>query len=68
MDLNSGTTHHMSPYFSSFSYFFKIPFIFVMSTSNTSIAVEGVGSISVPRISLTDVCYISQTHCESCFG
>ena len=56
--LDSGATHHMSPHLSSFTSLSHTSSISVMSASDTSMSVEGVGSVSIPHISLPDVYYI----------
>ncbi|KAI3790883.1 hypothetical protein L2E82_04280 [Cichorium intybus] len=56
--LDSGASHHMAPYLSSFSSLSPRSPVSVMSASAIPMSVEGVGSIVTPYISLTDVYYI----------
>ncbi|KAI3815242.1 hypothetical protein L1987_14903 [Smallanthus sonchifolius] len=56
--LDSGASHHMSPYLSSFLSLSHVSHVSVMSASATSMLVEGVGSVSTPYVSLNDVYYI----------
>ncbi|TLX69530.1 hypothetical protein E9993_22940, partial [Labilibacter sediminis] len=56
--LDSGASHHMSPYKSSFVSMSSRSPLSVMSASSTPMSVEGVGSIVTPYISLSDVYFI----------
>ncbi|KAJ0433138.1 putative RNA-directed DNA polymerase [Helianthus annuus] len=56
--LDSGASHHMSPYLSSFVSLTSSSCASVMSASATSMPIEGIGSVVTPHISLTNVYYI----------
>lgn len=56
--LDSGTSHHMSPYFSSIISLSYGSSVSVMSTSSTPMPREGVGSIVTLDVSLKHVYYI----------
>ncbi|XP_052625020.1 uncharacterized protein LOC111912222 [Lactuca sativa] len=56
--LDFGATHHMTPHLSSFVSLSQVSSIYVKSASDTSMLVEGVGSVFVSHITLPDVYYI----------
>jgi len=56
--LDSGATHHMSHNMSCFSSLLPVSSINVTSASDSSMVVEGIGSVSTSHITLSDVYYI----------
>lgn len=56
--LDSGATHHMTPHLSSFTSLSHVSSISVMSASDASMLVEGVGFVSISHDTLPNVYYI----------
>jgi len=53
--LDSGASHHMSPYSSSFTSVSPLSSIPVMTANGTSMLLAGVGSVVTPHLSFSNV-------------
>ena len=53
--LDSGASHHMSPYSSSFTSVSPLPSIHVMTADGTLMPLASVGSVVTPHLSLPNV-------------